>query len=223
MREIKTELKILTPIGMLGYGIPAEHFWAGVDSGLDAIVVDAGSTDPGPYQLGLGTMIVSRQAYRRDLSLMLQACAERKVPVYISSAGGPGIDQHVDDTVAMIREIAAVEGYRFKLAAIYAEIDRAVVRSRLDAGRITECGPSGTLTHEAIEGATRIVAQMGCEPFARVLEDRPDIDIIVSGRAYDPAPYAGLCMLHGIDPGVCTGTWARWSNAAPTAPSRKAA
>ena len=46
------------------------------------------------------------------------------------------------------------------------------------------------------------MAQMGAEPFAKVLAERPDVDIIVSGRSYDPAPHAGFCMLHGIDPGV---------------------
>lgn len=202
MLTIKDELKILTPVGMLGYGIPAEHFWRGVDRGLDAIIVDSGSTDPGPYQLGLGAMLVSRQAYMSDVSLLLQACAERKIPLIISSAGGPGIDRHVDDMVGMIREIAADRSYRFKLATIYSDVDRDVVHRRLDAGRIVECGPSGDLTHEAVDQATNLVAQMGAEPFARVLAERPDVDIIVSGRSYDPAPYAGLCSLHGIDPGV---------------------
>ena len=67
---------------------------------------------------------------------------------------------------------------------------------------MTECGSSGELTHDAIDGAAAIVAQMGAEPFARVLDEHPDIDIIVAGRAYDPAPHAGFCLRHGIDPGV---------------------
>ncbi len=196
------ELTILTPAGILGYGIPAEHFWRGVERGPDAIIVDAGSTDPGPYLLGLGKTIVHRQGYMRDLALVLQAASERRIPLIVSSAGGPGIDRHVDEMVAMIREISAAKGYRFKVATIYADIDRAVIHDRLAAGRITECGPSGELTHQAIDDAVNIVAQMGAEPFARVLREHPDVDIIVGGRAYDPAPYAGLCMLHGIDPGV---------------------
>ncbi len=196
------ELTILTPAGILGYGIPADHFWRGVEHGPNAIIVDAGSTDPGPYLLGLGKMIVDRRGYMRDLALVLQAASERRIPVVISSAGGPGINRHVDDMIEMIRDISAAKGYRFKVAAIYADIDRAVIHERLAAGRITECGPSGELTHQAIDDAVNVVAQMGAEPFARVLREHPDVDIIVSGRAYDPAPYAGLCMLHGIDPGV---------------------
>ena len=196
------ELSILTPAGILGYGIPAEHFWRGVDRGIDAMIVDAGSTDPGPYLLGLGKTIVDRQGYMRDLRLVLQAASERRIPLIISSAGGPGINRHVDEMIEMIREIATAKGYRFKVAAIYADIDRAVIHERLAAGRITECGPSGELTHAAIDDAVNVVAQMGAEPFARVLREHPDVNIIVSGRAYDPAPHAGLCMLHGIDPGV---------------------
>jgi hypothetical protein len=43
---------------------------------------------------------------------------------------------------------------------------------------------------------------MGAEPFLKVLQERPDIEVIIAGRSYDPAPFAGLCMLHGISPGT---------------------
>ncbi|MCA6123167.1 acyclic terpene utilization AtuA family protein [Bradyrhizobium sp. WSM 1704] len=196
------ELKILTPIGMLGYGIPEAHFWRGVDRDPDAIIVDSGSTDPGPYLLGMSKTLVTPEAYRRDLSLMLRAAAERKIRLMISSAGGPGIDQHVDDMIETIRDISRSRSYHFRIAAIYANVDRTIVHSRLDEGRIKGCGPVHSLTHEAIDKATNIVAQMGAEPFAKVLRERPDIDIIVSGRSYDPAPHAALCMVNGVDPGV---------------------
>ena len=200
--ENPDELKILTPVGMLGYGIPAEHFWLGVDRGVDAVVADSGSTDPGPYLLGLGASLVPRDAYLRDLSLMVRACAERKVKVFVSSAGGPGINRHVDEMVDMVGEIAAGLGARFKVATIAAEVDRRLLRQRLESGRVTECGPSGPLTPEAVDASTHIVAQMGAEPFARVLDEQPDVDIVISGRSYDPAPYAGICSRRGIDPGV---------------------
>ena len=48
MGERKSEVKILTPAGILSYGIPAEHFWRGIEREPDAIIVDTGSTDPGP-------------------------------------------------------------------------------------------------------------------------------------------------------------------------------
>jgi hypothetical protein len=199
---MKSELKILTPQGMLGYGIPEEHFWRGVQAGPDAIVVDSGSTDPGPYLLGLSKTLVTREAYLRDVSLLIQAAAEHQIKLIISSAGGPGIDKHVDEMIDLIKEISTPKNYRFRIAAIYSNVDKAVVRGKLKLGQITECGPSGDLTVEAIDSASNLVAQMGAEPFLKVLRERPDIDIIVSGRSYDPAPYAALCELHGIDPGV---------------------
>jgi hypothetical protein len=198
------ELRILTPQGMLGYGVPAEHFWRGIDSGVDAMIVDSGSTDPGPYLLGLGKTIVTREAYARDVSLMLKAAHERKIPLIISSAGGAGTDAQVDFMIDLIRELSAANGYKFKLAAIYSSVDRAMIHARLREGRITECGPSGNLEPAAIDEAVEIVAQIGAEPFVKVLTEHPEVDIIVSGRSYDPAPHAALCITRGdgIEPGT---------------------
>ncbi len=196
------ELKILTPQGMLGYGIPEEHFWRGIDQGVDAMIVDSGSTDPGPYQLGLGRMLVTREAYIRDLSILLKACAERKIRLFISSAGGPGIDQHVDDMIEIIRELANEKDYHFKIAAIYSNVDKAWLHQRLADNQVEPCGPHDQLTPESIDSAVNLVAQMGAEPYVKALETYPDADIIISGRSYDPSPYAALCHMHGIDPGV---------------------
>ena len=44
---------------------------------------------------------------------------------------------------------------------------------------------------------------MGAEPILKVLREHSDVDVIVAGRAYDPAMFAAFCQLHGIDdPGV---------------------
>ena len=58
-----TEIKILTPVGMLGYGFPVEDYQRGLERDPDAVILDSGSTDPCPYMLGTGTtMSVSRRA-----------------------------------------------------------------------------------------------------------------------------------------------------------------
>lgn len=196
------ELRILTPCGMLGYGIPREHVWLGLDRGVDAIIVDSGSTDPGPYQLGLGTTLVPWSAYERDLALLLEAAAERRVPLIVSSAGGPGLNTQVDRMVALVQNLARANGWRFKIGAIYSGIDKAIVHTGIDCGTVSPCGPAPQLTHEAVDSAVNLVAQMGEEPFAALLREHPDVDVVIAGRSYDPAPYAGLCSLHGIDPGV---------------------
>ena len=194
------ELKIVTPVGMLGYGYPVADFWRAIDAGADAIVIDSGSTDNGPQELGLGKRTNSTSAYRRDIEPMLDACAMRKIPVLIGSAGGTGTNAQVDYMVDLIRTIAVDKGYKLKVAAIYADIPKAIVRERLAAGRIEPCGPVPPLNEAAIDASVAIVAQMGVEPFLEALSE--DVDVIVAGRAYDPAPYAALCLKRGIDPGI---------------------
>ena len=196
------ELKILTPVGMLGYGYPLEHFWAGIEAGADAIVIDSGSTDNGPQELALGHHTCSDSAYARDLEPMLEACATRKIPVLIGSAGGTGTNEAVDFIMGLVRQIAASKGCRLRAASIYADVPKAVVRERLAQGRIAPCGPVPPLTGQDIDDAAAIVAQMGAEPFIQALQQDPQLDVIVAGRAYDPAPYAALCLRRGIEPGI---------------------
>ena len=196
------EIKILTPVGMLGYGIPEADFWRGIDNGANAIIIDSGSTDPGPYLLGLGKMLVQPEAYERDLRLILAGCAKNKIPLLIGSAGGPGIRAHVDRLADMIQAIGREQGRELKIAVIYSDIDASLVQERFAEGRVTPCASAPELNPADIDVSTCIVAQMGAEPILKVLTEHPDIDVIVAGRAYDPAPYAAFCMLHGVEPGV---------------------
>src|SRR5689334_13632058 len=166
-RASNDEIRILTPSGMLGYGFPIDHFKLGLAMKPDAITADSGSTDSGPQKLGLGEMTCSREAYMKDLALLLAAGLESKVPVYISSAGGDGSNAHVDEFVDMIREISAAKGHRFRLGAIYADIDKAHIARKLRAGRTRPCGPLEPLGQDEIDAATTIVAQMGAEPWLR--------------------------------------------------------
>ena len=198
----KDEFKILTPAGILGYGVREADFMRGIEAGADAVVVDAGSTDPGPYLLGLSKMIVSKQALERDLRSILKVCAPRKIPLLIGSAGGPGIAQHVNETIGMIGRIAEDLGLKLKVAAIYADVEAETVTKRFNAGRITPCASAPALQQRDIDDSVQIVAQMGEEPFIDVLREHPDVDVIVAGRAYDPAPFAALCARRNIDPGT---------------------
>lgn len=199
---IGDEIRILTPCGMLGYGIPAEHFRRGMAREPHAVIVDSGSTDPGPYQLGLGAMLVSRTAYMRDLSLLLDACGRQRTKLMISSAGGPGTDEQLEAMIGMIREIAAGQGHRFRIAAIRSSIPKEVVRDGLRRGLVSPCASAPELTEADVDATVAIVAQMGAEPFARALAGHPEADIVISGRAYDPAPHAGFCLGRGIEPGL---------------------
>lgn len=200
---MKEEIRVLTPAGMLGYGFPVKWFKEGLERKPHVIAIDSGSTDSGPHKLGTGAMTCSKEAYIKDISLMLEACYERKIPVFISSAGGDGSDQHVDEFLEIIKSIAQEKGYHFKIAAIYSGVDKLYLKNKLKEGKISPCGPVPDLTEEEIDKATTIVAQMGVEPYLKVLKEQKDIDIIVSGRTYDPVPIAALGILEGFDPGLC--------------------
>jgi hypothetical protein len=199
----KDEIKVLTPIGVLGYGILETFLRMGVEMGPDVIALDSGSTDSGPQKLGLGQMTCSRDAYERDIAMLLAIGHEKKIPIFVSSAGGDGTNAHVDVFVDIIREISRARGYRFRAATIYSEIPKDRVTNELRSGRVVPCGPVEPLNEQEIDAATTIVAQMGAEPFLEALERHGDLDIIVSGRAYDPAPIAALGLKEGFDPALC--------------------
>ena len=98
------EIRVLSPLGMLGYGYPIASFEAGLAKKPHAIAVDAGSTDPGPYYLGAGISFTNRQANKRDLIPMLKAARERNIPLLIGSAGGSGARAHLEWLVDIVKE-----------------------------------------------------------------------------------------------------------------------
>ncbi|KAL3443596.1 hypothetical protein BJX65DRAFT_320525 [Aspergillus insuetus] len=198
---MSSEFSILTPNAMLGYGYRAEHFWHGIETfAPKAIIVDSGSTDGGPYKLGLNKMTCGRESYIRDLTPILQACFYKKIQVLIGSVGGDGSDKHVQEMLGIVREIADKEGFSFKVATINAGFNRRFLTERIGGKEVSPCGPVEELTVESAERAIDIVAQMGAEPYLKALESKPDI--ILGGRSYDPAPFAAFSICHGVEPGV---------------------
>lgn len=195
-------IRIFTPQGMLGYGYDLDDFRRTVREGVDVIVVDSGSTDPGPYMLGLGTTLVTEESYARDLRPMLRAVAEHGVPLVISSAGGAGTDAQVTWMTDLVHRLATEEGLSLRVANIGADIPADVVSDRLAQG-LVEPNVRGELPSEQdVVEAESIVAQMGAEPFLAILDSGEPFDVIIAGRAYDPAPHAAFAMHHGVEPGI---------------------
>ena len=194
------EIKVLSPTAILGYGFPVASFKAGLERRPDVIAVDAGSTDPGPYYLGAGVSFTDRRAVYRDLSLMLKAGRELKIPVIIGSAGGSGAEPHLQWNLDIIQEIAARENLSFRLAVIHGEIDKNIVLKAFAEGQIIQLPPGAPLTIEDISGSTHIVGQMGVEPFIHALE--AGADVVLAGRSYDPAVFAALPVMRGFAPGL---------------------
>src|SRR5262249_47845010 len=196
---INDEIRILTPSGMLGYGFPVDHFKLGLAQQPHAITIDSGSTDSGPQKLGKGEMTCSREAYVKDIEVLLEAQHATKIPVLISSAGGDGTNLRAVLFRAIFAEIARRRGGRSRLASIYADIDKTHIKKELKAGRVEPLGPVPPLDPREVDAATVVVAQMGAEPFLKALDESEGVDVVVSGRSYDPSPTAAMAIRAGFD------------------------
>ncbi len=191
---------ILAPCGMLGYGIPERSFIEGMKRKPHAIGVDAGSTDPGPHYLGVGKAFTNRVAYKRDLALVLDAAKEAGIPVLIGSAGGAGGHPHLAYTVEVFREICQEKDYHFRVATIGAEIDKDTLKAKRRDGKIKPLDTDDIPSEADFDECVRVVGQMGYEPFINALE--MGVDVVIAGRAYDPAPIGALPMMQGYDPAL---------------------
>ncbi len=194
------EIRVLSPCGGLGYGFPQASIDAAMCRDPHIIAVDAGSTDPGPHYLGSGEGTLSRDAQKNDLTVLMAARHKANIPLVVGSAYTAGARPHVEKTVAIIREIAKENGYRFKLAVIKADIDKELLKQNLERGRVRDFEHPDSLTSETIERSRHIVAQMGVEPIIEALKS--GADVIIAGRSYDPAIMAALPILHGFDKGL---------------------
>lgn len=192
----------LAATGGLGSGYSEESLRTAVAAGLDVIGCDAGSTDGGPYFLGSGRPKVSRAAYKRDLRPMMKAAVEQRIPLLMGTSGYAGARAHVAWAAELVREVAAEEGLSFNLAVIDTEIDAATLHDYHAKGRVSPLPPAGPLDPGSIDRASRIVAQMGSEPFEEAL--REGADVVVAGRASDPAIYAAVPRMRGLGGGP---TW----------------
>jgi len=198
----KEEFRILSTTAILGYGFPLSSFEEGMKRDPHLIAVDAGSTDPGPYYLGAGVSFTDRGAVKRDLEIMIKAGTERGIPVCIGSAGGSGGEPHLDWNREIIEEIAREHDLHFRLAVIHAELPKELIKRELAAGKVTPLEPAPALTAEMVDETTRIVAQMGIQPFIKAHNN--GALVILAGRAYDPAVFSALAVARGYDMGLAT-------------------
>jgi hypothetical protein len=191
---------ILSPTAILGYGFPLPAFERGLACGPDLIAVDAGSTDPGPYYLGAGKSFTDRAAVRRDLTHLLRASVAAGIPLVVGSAGGAGGAPHLQWTVEIVEEIARAERMSFRLGTIAAEISPELLHEGLASGRTSALAGAPALSRAVVESTGALVAQMGVEPIQQALAQ--GCDVVIAGRAYDPAVFAALPIARGFDPGL---------------------
>jgi len=192
---------IYSPTAILGYGFPLESYENVLENyDIDVIACDAGSTDPGPYYLGSGKSFTDLNAVKRDLKLLLKARDKLGVPLIISTAGGSGSKVHLDMVVEVVKDIAESEKLEFKLARIYSDVDKGYLKEKLREGRISILDLDKDLTEDDIDESTRIVAQLGAEPFIKAIEE--GAEVIIAGRAVDVAPFATIPIINGFDKGL---------------------
>jgi hypothetical protein len=196
----RAPFKVLSPTAILGYGFPENSFRRGIEKKPDLIAVDAGSTDPGPYYLGIGKSFTSRSAVKRDLAIMLDGALKLCVPCIIGTAGGSGAREHVAWAESIILEIAKEKGYAFRMAVIHADVSKSDVIEAMRKGKVRPLYPAPDITPGEVSKSERIVAQMGAEPVMVALEQ--GCRVILCGRCYDPIPFAAPAIQKGYDPGL---------------------
>ncbi len=192
-------IKILSPCGILGYGFPTNSFERGIEMKPDAIIVDAGSTDAGPHKLGANVAIVSKTACKKDLKRLIIGANKLNIPLIIGSSGGSGAKAHVNWTLNIIDEIIRENNlFHMKQAVVWADIDKELIINEINNDEIEQLGENvPSLTKEILDNTTGVVAQMGVEPIIEAL--KTDAQIIVCGRAYDPAIFAAFGIYKGFD------------------------
>jgi hypothetical protein len=194
------EIRAFAPTGMLGSGFPEASIDKAMARRPDFIGCDSGSTDGGPYYLGSGTSMFSRQAIKRDLRLMLVAARRADIPLLVGSAGMGGGEPNLQWTLEVLREIAREEGLHFRLAVIHAEQDPAYLKAKVREGRSRPLWPAGPLTEGLIDRSARVVGMMGHEPFARALQD--GAEVVLAGRSSDTSIFAAVPLMRGFPPAV---------------------
>jgi len=193
-------MRILGASGQLGYGIPTPAFSAGLDRQPHLIGCDMGSIDIGPYYLGSGEMATAPASTRRDLKKVLHGALKHKIPLVIGSAGSAGARPHLDQTLALVREIASDDGLGFRLAVLRADVDRNVLKAALKTNGVTPIDDMPALDDQDIDAAANIVGQMGMSAFQRALA--AGVDVVIAGRACDTGIFAALPAMTGFPVGL---------------------
>ncbi len=192
--------RVLVPAGQLGSGVRADELAAGVALRPHAIALDAGSTDSGAASLATGRSKYSPGTVRRDLELMMEARAAAKVPLLIGSCGSSGADMAVDWTLEIVREIAKTQGRPLKIAVLYSEQDKQLLKAKATAGAIRPLAPAGPIADADLEACEHIVALMGPEPFIAAVQG--GADIVLAGRTTDTAVLAAVPLMRGAHVGA---------------------
>lgn len=174
--------------------------WRGCCRGMP-VQADAGTADCGPAFLGGDTAHNPIEWEKHDLELLLLASRERNIPMIIGSCSTAGTKRGVDLYVKLITEIAKEHKLApFKLAYIYSDIDKELLRERIRTETIEGLGFDFPLSEEAIDSTSNVTALMGVEPIIEAL--KRGADVVLAGRCCDDAVYAAYPISKGFPRGI---------------------
>ncbi len=192
--------RILIPSGVLGLGFDSEALQRGVEAKPDAICIDGGSTDSGPYYLGTGTSKYSELATRAEWRELMLARATAGVPLILGSCGTCGTASTVDWMYQMTLDIARELGQNLKIARLYSDQSASDLIDAEHNQKIGYLKPEIPLSTEILQSCTNIVALAGVEQITAALN--AGADIVLAGRTTDTAVIAALPLARGAAPGA---------------------
>jgi len=193
-------VRILVPSGVLGLGFDSDALARAVALKPDAICIDGGSTDSGPYSLGTATSKYSRAACKAEWRELMVARDTLQVPLILGSAGTCGCDAMVDWMLDITKEIADELSLSVKLTALYTEQDKTALTQAFNQQKIHALEPAIDLDTSIISSCTHIVALAGAEQLQAALAT--GADIIIAGRTTDTAVVSALPLMKGCHPGA---------------------
>jgi hypothetical protein len=117
-------------------------------------------------------MTCSREAYVKDIEVLLEGQRAAKVPLLISSAAATAPTCMSTCSATSSPRSPGGRGWRFKLAKIYSDVDKAHIARELKAGRSSRSGRCRRSTRARSMPATVVVAQIGAEPFVKALDEK---------------------------------------------------
>ena len=202
--------RILIPTGAIGLGFDLEAFHRGLNMNPDAICVDGGSTDSGPFYLGTGTSKYSRESTKSEWRKLMEGRAKLNVPLIIGTAGTCGTNSTVDWMYEITLELAEELNQNLKVARIYSSQNPEKLVKELMKGKLRPLAPEIELTSTMLTDCDNIVALAGVEQIGEAVKS--GADIIIAGRTTDTAIIATLPILrkenigaawHGAKIGEC--------------------
>jgi hypothetical protein len=194
------QIRFIAPVGSVGGGISGPALDEALAESPHFIACDAGTTDAGPFSLGMGIPAFPPEAVKRDLSLMLRAGRKANIPVIVGSAGTAGADVHVDRVLEIVREIVAEHHLTLRTAVIYAQQDKAYLKGLLHQNRILPLDPAPPISDDVFDSSSRIVGMMGVEPLQQAISD--GADFVLAGRCSDSALFAAIPLMQDFPAGL---------------------